>query len=158
MTRGLFRTDLGLVDQGIELGLDFGIHSVVELARLGELLLHSVYERGSLRLDGGQAVFTLRNPPLRMGAFSRVRLFWDGAEVPAAAVSIAPALGTPRALAEVDREHPVTIPVGERTRFRLGPVPSDAHRHVVRLELQSVAIPPTVWFEFSDVLGAEPGR
>lgn len=152
MPHGPVRTDLGLLDQGIEVGLQYGVHSLVELARMAEMLLHSVYEPGSLRREDGRATFTLRNPPLRMGAFRAIELFWDGVPVPPGSVTIASSGEPPRPLEGVDREHPVTIPVGRRTVVRMGAVEADAHPHVVRLELHSVAIPPTVWYEFRDVL------
>ncbi|MCI4330329.1 MAG: hypothetical protein L3K19_00575 [Thermoplasmata archaeon] len=152
MLRSATRADLSLLDQGISLGIGYGFHAVVELARLGELLLHSVYEPGSLRIEGGRAAFTLRNPPLRMGAFSAVRVLWDGTEIPAGQVTVVPDGLPPRPSAEVDRDRPLTIPVGARCEFLLHPTAGDSHRHRIRLELQSIAIPPKVWFEFSDVL------
>lgn len=152
MLRSPLRADLSLVGQGVALGWDYGVHSLVGLARVAELLLHSVYEPGSLREEGGRVTFTLRNPPLRMGAFSGVRILWDGSLVDPSATQIAPDGVPPRTLSELGRESPVTIPVGRRTRFFLPAVKADGHRHRVRLELQSVAIPPRVWYEFSDEL------
>jgi hypothetical protein len=147
--------DLSLLRQGIGLGLDYGLHSLEELARLGAFLEHTVYESGSLRVEEGRAVFTLLNPPLRMGAFSGVRVLWDGSAIPPAEVVVARE-GYPKVEpSEIDRDHPFTIPVGSRTHFRLHAATPDPAHHRIRLELQSVAIPPKVWFEFTDILRPE---
>lgn len=149
------RVDLGLVRQGVHLAIDFGLQPVEELTRVAELLEHSVYELGSLRGDGREVRFVLRNPPLRTGAFGSVRLFWDGAPQPTAGAWAAGPDGTRRPLDALRRESPLLLPVGRRTRFGFpfaGPV---AGVHRVRLELRSVAIPPTIWMEFSDRLQEE---
>jgi hypothetical protein len=50
----------------------------------------------------------------------------------------------------VTKETPFVLPVGQRTEVRATVGDVAAGRHEVRLELQSVAIPPVVWFEFAD--------
>lgn len=147
------RVDLGVIRQGIHLAFDFGLQPVEELTRVAELLERSVYEVGSLRTDGAEVTFLLRNPPLRTGAFESARLLWDGSLRPIAGAWAAEPAGAPRALESLTRAAPLTLPVGRRTRFGF-PAPGDvAGVHRVRLELQSVAIPPRIWFEFSDRVG-----
>ncbi|HTP55263.1 MAG TPA: hypothetical protein VML53_01175 [Thermoplasmata archaeon] len=157
MSRGHFRADLGLVRQGVHLAWEYGTRPLEELTRLAELLEHSVYERGSLVASEGSVRFTLLNPPLRMGAFSRIGLAWDGIAVDASQVRIGTDPGgAVRTLASITRDAPATLPIGARSRFSFpvsGPV---AGVHAVRLELHSAAIPPTVWLEFSDRVGASP--
>jgi hypothetical protein len=42
--RGFALLDLSLLRQGIRIGWEFGIQSIAELARVGELVERSVYE------------------------------------------------------------------------------------------------------------------
>jgi hypothetical protein len=149
---GRFRGDLSLLAQGFEVAVTLGVRSLEGLVRVAELLEHSVYEPHSLTKTPNGLSFVLRNPPLRMGAFSAVRLFCNGTAIPAGNVSLAPGRGNPVGLDRVDREHPVTLPVGERTVFTVRGGFPEKGRIAIRLELQSVAIPPLVWFEFSDEL------
>lgn len=147
------RADLGLVRQGLRLALDYGFRPLEEMVRVAELVESSVYEHGSLTTDGTRVRFRLLNPPLRMGAFSRITLRWDGTAVPPSAAQISSeASRPPTRFDEISAEQPISIPVGRRTEivFRTDQRASGPHR--VRLELQSVAIPPAVWLEFSDRL------
>ena len=145
------RLDLGLLKQGVSIGVEFGIGSLEGLARTAEFLEHSVYERGSLTWQPDRLTFTLLNPPLRMGAFDAMRIRINGAPVPSAGALVAPeGAPAPTRFSESDSARPVALPVGRRTRFTVvGPVPPDRPVHV-RLELHSVAIPPTVSLEFVD--------
>jgi hypothetical protein len=89
-----------------------------------------------------------------MGAFSAVRVHFDGQRVPDDAAWLHPAgASVETSLATVDREHPVALEIGRRTtvRLRLAELPGAGH-HLVRVEAQSVAIPPLVWFQFTDDL------
>lgn len=149
--------DLSLLDQGLRLGWEFGLASVEELARVGQFISQSVYEPHSLRATPNGAEFWLRNPPLRMGAFSALRLLWDGTPLSGAACILQPT-GTPVAtsFAAVDRDHPVPLPVGVRVRYAMDlPTAPPGGPHTVRLELTSLAIRPTVWLEFTDTLSVE---
>lgn len=151
------RVDLAVLRQGLHLALDFGLQPVEELARIAELLEHSVYEPGSLSSNGREVAFTLLNPPLRTGAFDAARIFWDGGATPVAGAWAAGPGEAPRALATVGPDSPLLVPVGRRTRFGFpqdGPAASGTRK--VRLELHSVAIPPLVWFEFSDRVREDP--
>jgi hypothetical protein len=147
--------DFSLLWEGVEIGEEFGFLSLEALARVGRFLEHAFYEPGSLAIGPDGVGFSLRNPPLRMGAFSRIRIFIDRAEVDPSHASIRTASSTqPTRLDRVDREHPVTIPIGARTRFALQiPDPSPGP-HTIRLELRSLAIPPLVWIEITDVVRA----
>jgi hypothetical protein len=144
-------TDLSVLRQGIQIGWDFGLHSLTELARIGEFVEHSVYEPKSLRRAPDGFRFVLRNPPLRMGAFESVALLFDSKVVPPANVRIViPGLSKIVLGNEVDKAHPIAFPVGVRSEIqaRMADVPPGTHR--VRLELRNLAIPPLVWFEFTD--------
>jgi hypothetical protein len=140
--------DLSVFRQGLYVGFEFGARALAHLTSVGELIQQNVYETGSLRLAGDRVEFVLRNPPLRMGAFSSLGVAFDSTPLAPDVVEVDPGTaGTwyPSA--------PITIPVGQRTRIRLKvhPTPTVGAHHV-RLELRSLAIPPLVWLEFVDVL------
>lgn len=147
------RIDFGLLVQGLSLSWQFSLRTAGALAGLGELLERSVYEAGSLTRTPDGLSFSLRNPPLRMGAFSAIAVFLDGARVPNPNATLQESEAeNPTSLDSVTIDRPIVIPVGRRTRFQLR-VPSVSRgTHKLRLELQSVAIPPLVWLEFADVL------
>ena len=157
MGSGHFRMDLKVVRQGLRIFWEYGFQPLEEMVRVAELLEHSVYEKGSLTLLDGHVEFVLLNPPLRMGAFSSIRASMDGTPVPTdrAGVMIEPAR-TPRKLSTLSRQDPLTLPVGARSRFWLEAAGVGPGDHTIRLELQSVAIPPRVWLEFSDHLAIPP--
>lgn len=148
--------DLGLARQGFELGWDFGMQALAEMGRVAELVEHAVYQQGSLGASPpgapGRVGFILRNPPLRVGAFSSVRLLWDGVPVdPDRSGVLVAGTGTWRKFSGVGPESPLSLPVGVRSTFALEPPTTAlAGTHQVRMELESVAIPPRVWFEFTD--------
>ncbi len=149
--------DLDVVRQGLHLLVSFGLRPLEEMTRVAELLEHSVYQRGSLSVEAGRVSFVLLNPPLRMGAFSRITLSWDGTPIPPERSSVVVGgSGPPRPLSDLSRERPLVLPVGERTRFWFEPPVVSEGTHAVRLDLQSVAIPPRVWFEFHDRLDGVP--
>jgi hypothetical protein len=147
--------NLSLLGQGARLGFDFGPRSLEQLTRVAEFLEQIVYERRSLRRTNDGVAFTLLNPPLRMGAFSEVRLFFDHIQIPNDRAWVAPAAQKEEIpLGAVDRSRPVALGVGRRNRFRIAlpQPPFPGTHHHVRLEMRSVAIPPLVWFQFSDAL------
>jgi hypothetical protein len=147
------RVDFGLIVQGLSLSWQFSLRSASAFAGLGEFVLRNVYEFGSLTRTPTGLSFNLRNPPLRMGAFSGIAVFLDGNQVPPSAIRLQFA-DEPNllSLAQVSAENPVVIPIGRRTRFSLDTPPVSPGRHGFRLEMQSVAIPPLAWFEFDDIL------
>lgn len=147
------RVDLRLVRGGISLGLEFGAHSLVGLVRVAEYLERSVYEPGSLRIVGDGIRFRLLNPPLRLGAFDRVRLLVGGAPVaPERAWVRARGEGDFRALSTVDADRPLQLLPGEPVEFRcaVDPRPVAGEELRVRLELTCVAVPPLVWMEIRE--------
>lgn len=145
---------LSLARQGVEIGLEYGPHSLEALLWIAETVEESVYEPGSLVRDPEGIRFTLGNPPLRMGAFSAFRLRWDGRPVDPALLRIRTGLGGSwRTAASVTADAPIELLPGVRIEVAAevpqGIVGSSA---VVRLELQCPAIPPLVWVEFRDTL------
>ncbi|MCI4348876.1 MAG: hypothetical protein L3J93_01475 [Thermoplasmata archaeon] len=148
--------DLSILRQGFSIGREFGFASLEEFARLGSFLEHAFYEPGSLAADPPGFSFRLANPPLRLGAFSAIRLRWDGALVPPerAAISVG-ASHPPRSFAEIDADHPLLLSFGGPIRISVQAEPQRPGLHRLRLELQSLAIPPLVWIEITDHLRAE---
>jgi hypothetical protein len=146
-----FRLDVSLLRDGLTIGWQFGARSLEQLVRVAQFLEHCVYEPGTMRRTPDGVAFTLHNPPLRMGAFSGVRLFWDGQPVPATAARVILEGETEgRTLAEVDAARPLAFASGRLTEFRMDVPPPAPGDHRVRLELQSLAVPPLIWFEFHD--------
>jgi hypothetical protein len=148
---------LSLVRQGISVGREFGLHSLEALLWVAETVEESVYVPRSLTRSAQGLSFVLANPPLRVGAFSSLRLWVDRVEVPSARVRVGS--GYPRVwktATEFTGSAPLELRPGEPTEILLEQVSTSGEREVtVRLELQSVAIPPLVWFEFTEVPVAE---
>jgi hypothetical protein len=146
-------TALSLVRQGLTVGREFGVHSLEALLWVAETVEESVYAPRSLVRTHEGLAFVLSNPPLRMGAFSSLRLLLDGVEVPPGEVRFRSGADRPwRTAAEVSRLTPLELRPGEPTEVTIGRAPAEGPRAVtIRLELQSVAIPPLVWFEFTEV-------
>ena len=155
---GALRSDLALLQQGLELGWKYGLGSLEELARTAWELEHGIYRVGSLLRTPAGVRFDLRNPPLRIGAFRSVAVGWDGRAVPPdrgwVATDRAPAL---RPLSSVGPDRPLELEVGEGSRFEIA-LSEDPGRgpHAVRIEWRSVAVPPLIWLEFTDSVRAEP--
>lgn len=151
------RGDIALLRAAISLVREFGFQSAERLGQVAEFLERSVYAPGSLRSEHGGVGFALLNPPLRVGAFSAVRVLWDGRPVsPENAFVRLEGHAVERPLSDIVAARPVELRPGQPVRFRLVGVPSGPGHHRVRLELQSIAVPPLVWFEFSDTI-ATPG-
>lgn len=143
--------DLSLVLEGLRIAHEYGFGSLEEMARVALFLERSVYEPQSLRTAPGGVTFALRNPPLRMGAFQAVDLFWDGRLLSRDKCTVRRDDGSAaRRFPEISRAAPLQLEPGCRTEFvaEIG-VPGHG-AHSVQLELRSVAIPPTVWFQVSD--------
>jgi hypothetical protein len=147
------RRDLGeilsFLRQGVSLELQFGTRSIQSLLDVAETLERSVYEPDSLVLDGANLSFVLRNPPLRVGAFSSVRLQVDGRAIDPRALRVrAGADATVRSADSISDATPWLLRPGDRIEIAAtldAPLPPGAR--TVRLELTSLAIPPTVWME-----------
>jgi hypothetical protein len=153
------RLDLSILRQGVTVGWQFGFGALAQLVRVGEFLEHCVYERGSLRHTRDGVAFTFRNPPLRMGAFSGIRVYWDGTLLPASSVRVlreGDDVGS--TLDQVDPAHPIAFAFGRRIHFQVSMPSPPAGVHTARLEFQSVAIPPLVWFELKEPVGDEVAR
>jgi hypothetical protein len=144
---------LSLVRQALSIGREFGVHSLEALLGVAETLEDSVYARGSLRRSGDGLSFALANPPLRMGAFSSVRVLLDGVAVPPGEIRVRPAEGGAwRTANEIHRAAPLELRPGEPTEISVEHATvGEGLAVTVRLELQNVAIPPLVWFEFTEV-------
>lgn len=150
------RGDVGLLREAVSLIREFGLHSAERLAHVAAFLERSVYQPGSLHSVPGGVGFTLLNPPLRVGAFSSVRLFWDGQRVQAERLFVqGEGQAVERPATDITDSRPIELRPGQRIVFRLDGVPTGPGRHRVRLELQSIAVPPLVWFEFSDPIAPE---
>lgn len=142
---------LSLVRQGISLERAFGLHSLESLARIAEVVEESVYEAGSLERTDQGLRFALSNPPLRLGAFRAVRLFLDRQPVAPSGVRFRAGPGEAwRAASTVSRENPLVLVPGRRVEFAADSSARAPGSVNVRLELESVAVPPLVWFEFED--------
>jgi hypothetical protein len=143
---------LSAVRQGIALEVGFGTRSLEALVWIAETVEEAVYATGSLCWDAGLLSFELTNPPLRVGAFRALRAVVGGREVPPGRLRVRRGPGVPwRSAASLSAETPLELVPGQVTEFVIdAPTAPEAARITVRLELDSVAIPPLVWLEFSD--------
>jgi hypothetical protein len=150
---------LSLVRQGIALEVGYGGRSLEALLWVAETVEEAVYAPGSLALRKGTLTFGLLNPPLRVGAFHRVRLAVEGRPVAPDQLRFRTGEGQPwRSAAEVSAEAPLRLAPGRPVAFAAtGVGPLSVDRPTVRLELESVAIPPLVWLEFADAVRREDG-
>jgi hypothetical protein len=144
-------SDLSLVADGLRIGKQYGFHSLEVMAVIAWYLERSIYERGSLRTIPGGIAFDLRNPPLRMGAFRSVSLAWDGEPVPSSACAAYPSdRPEPVPFDSITADVPLELRPGNHVEFTANVGVPSAGPHHIRLELRSLAIPPTVWFEVMD--------
>ena len=143
---------LSLVRQGIALEVGYGGRSIEALLWVAETVEEAVYAPGSLALRQGTLTFVLSNPPLRVGAFHAVRLSVEGHPVPPDRLRFREGEGRPwQRASEVTRAFPLRLAPGRSVEFAADGVgPLSVARPTVRLELESVAIPPLVWVEFAD--------
>jgi hypothetical protein len=152
-----FTSLLSLVRQGIALEVGYGTHSLEALVSVAETIEEGVYARGSLRRTPTGLSFRLANPPLRVGAFGRLGVSVNGRAVDPAHVRCRFGEGGPwRDAGTVRVSEPLELAPGRPTELDLDvDVPNE--RVTVRIELESVAIPPLVWVEFSDNLAGGAG-
>ncbi|MGA8303077.1 MAG: hypothetical protein WA691_03080 [Thermoplasmata archaeon] len=143
---------LSLLRQGLTLGVQFGPHSVEALLWAAETVEEGVYEAGSLRRTPGGIAFALDNPPLRVGAFTSIRVLVDGRPIFPELVRLRAGGGSAwRASSSVGPGSALNLGPGDRTEFEVvGSFGKGAGPLTVRLELHTPAIPPLVWFEFSE--------
>lgn len=159
MRQGALRGDLSLLKEGLSLGWSFGLGSLEELARNAERLEREIYLAGSLEPTARGIRFRLGNPPLRLGAFSAIRLWFDGRPVPPPDARVATDRRPEfRPLSAIGPADPLELDTGEGSRFEIDlPGSPSPGPHRVRIEWQSVAIPPVVWLEFVDEVGRHSG-
>jgi hypothetical protein len=143
---------LRTVGEAIGLGIDFGAASLEALAWVALTVESSIYLPGSLTATDTGIRFELGNPPLRIGAFSGVRLLLNGLPVPAAQVRLRSGPGHPwRRASEIDVGRPLELDAGDHTVIEADCAPELRQMPLtVRLEFQNVAIPPLVWIEIRD--------
>jgi hypothetical protein len=143
---------LSLLRQGITVGVQFGTHSVEALLWVAETVEEGVYEAGSLARSADGVTFVLDNPLLRVGLFTSLKVLIDGTEVPGEHVRLRPGAGTSwRTAGSVGPESGYSFAPGDRTEFDVRGGFGRANAPItVRLELRSPAIPPLVWFEFTE--------
>ncbi|HLM91032.1 MAG TPA: hypothetical protein VK424_03140 [Thermoplasmata archaeon] len=153
---------LGLARQGLEIAAEFGTHSIEAMIWVALTVEASVYQPGSFVRTPTGVRFILANPPLRTGAFAACRVGVDGRAPTATGVRFraSPGEGAWSSADEVSEDRPLHFRPGDPVEFeaectddgRSGP-------RTVRLELECPAIPPLVWFEFTDTprrTGTEP--
>jgi hypothetical protein len=145
---------LRLAGEAIGVGWEFGFESLEALAWVAQTVESSVYVPHSLRRTGTGFRFALANPPLRVGAFSSVRMLVDGAAASPDRVRVRTVpVGPWRATSTIGAEQPLELQSGSGTEFDVDwPVPLGTRALTVRLELTNVAIPPLVWLEFQETL------
>jgi hypothetical protein len=143
---------LGLARQGIGIGVEFGPHALEAMAWVGLTVERSVYQPDSFLRTPTGLQFVLANPPLRTGAFAELRVGLDGRPPTATALRWRGLSETGwHAGTDVSRNHPLEFRPGEPLVFEVDAPPAEEPVPVrVRVELRSVAIPPLVWFEFTD--------
>lgn len=153
-----FGSLLRLAGEAAQLEVEFGTHSLEALAWVARTVEASVYVPDSLVRTSAGFRFALANPPLRIGAFCGLRLLVDGTPMPPDRVRVRFGPGYPwRTSSHLSPEHPLELQGGSSTEFEAdwplvgAPVPI-----TVRLELQSVAIPPLVWLEIHETPKESP--
>ncbi|MGI0071379.1 MAG: hypothetical protein ACRECT_04840 [Thermoplasmata archaeon] len=143
---------LALLRQGLTLGIEYGTHSLEALIGVAETVEEGVYEPRSLRRTPHGLAFALDNPLLRVGAFTQLAIRVDGAEVRGGQVRLRPGAGAPwRTADSVGPDRPWALAPGDRTEVEVDGAFGEGARPVtVRMELRTPAIPPLVWFEFTE--------
>jgi len=155
--RGLL-LDFSILRQGISIGREFGLLSLEEFARLGSFLEHAFYRPGSLAFGPEGVTFDLENPLLRVGAFVGAGFRWDDRPVPPERCTVRVGDAPDRlGFDEIGPDRPLRLAVGTPTHFAIRLDRPVAGHHRARLELRSLAIPPTVWIEFTDALREREG-
>jgi hypothetical protein len=149
---------LSLLRQGLTLGVQFGTHSVEALLWVAQTVEEGVYVPHSLTRTVEGIAFTLDNPLLRVGAFTSLRLRIDGTDVAGEFVRLRRGPGTPwRTAASIGADSSYALAPGDRTEFDVvGAFGHGTEALTVRLELRSPAIPPLVWFEFTETPSEAP--
>ena len=148
---------LSLLRQGLSIEIHYGTRSLEALLSVAEAVEDAVYATGSLRRIPGGLALALDNPPLRVGAFSAVRVLVDRNAVPPAQVRLRRGPGAAwRTASDVTADSPYRWGPGEPTEFELETSAALTGEPVcVRIELVSIAVPPLVWCEIREVPAPE---
>ncbi|HTW39713.1 MAG TPA: hypothetical protein VMF04_02490 [Thermoplasmata archaeon] len=143
---------LSLLRQGLTIGVQFGTQSLEALLWVAQSIEEGIYADGSLRRTPDGIAFELDNPILRVGAFSDLSLRVNGTQVPGDRVRLRSGEGTEWRLgSSIRRDAPWELRPGDRSEFEVqGSFGHDTDPITVRIELRTPAIPPVVWFEFTE--------
>jgi hypothetical protein len=143
---------LQLAREAVVLGIDFGPQSLEALSWVARTVEASVYVPRSLVRTPSGLRFRLANAPLRVGAFSGVRLVVDGTPIAPERVRVrVPPDGPWIRTSELGAASPLALDSGTPTEFEAEVRPSGKRGPLLlRLEFQSVAIPPLVWLEMHE--------
>jgi hypothetical protein len=143
---------LRLVGDAARLEVSYGSHSLEALAWVARTVESSVYVPRSLVRTRTGFRIAFANPPLRIGGFSSLRVLVDGATVPPVAVRYRTGAAQPwQGVGSLGLAEPLELQAGSTLLLEVDhPLPPRSAPITVRLELQSVAIPPTVWVEVRD--------
>jgi hypothetical protein len=147
-----------LAGEVVRLESEFGARSIESLLWIATTVEASVYVPRSLTRTPTGLAWAIANPPLRVGAFSEVRILIDGAPVPKDRVRLRTGPARPwRSSSELSEDRPLELQGGVGVEFEADGSVIDARGpRVVRMEFQSVAIPPLVWLEIRDRLREAP--
>jgi hypothetical protein len=150
VARHRFGSLFRLAGEAIHVEFEFGTQTLQTLARIAQAVEESVYVKGSLVRTPTGLGFRLANPPLRIGAFSQIRVFLNGTPIagPQTHLRVGPD-GPWRSADTVSATAPLELQAGTSMDIALdGPVPDGPL--TLRLELQNVAIRPLVWCELRE--------
>jgi hypothetical protein len=153
-----FGEAFSLLRQGLELGVEYGTHSLEALLWVAETVEESIYVPGSLVRCGDGLSFSLDNPPLRSAAFHSVELVVDGRSIRPEAVELRlGARGASRPASDLSAERPLAFTAGDRLDVTVHAACGTAGApSEIRLALRTEAVPPPVWIEFADTVREAP--
>ncbi len=149
-----------LLRQGLAVEGQFGVHPIEAMAWVALTVEESVYQPASFVRTPTGIAFTLANPPLRTGAFSAVRVGLGRRPPSAQGVRVRSPPNAPwREATTLTSADPIHLRPGDPVEFEVdGPPEGGGGPWTVRLEFQSVAIPPLVWLEFTDTPRSSPEK
>src|SRR5271170_2033022 len=111
---------LRLAGEAVGLGWDFGLDALEALTWVARTVEGSVYVPGSLTRTATGVRFALANPPLRIGAFSSVRVLVDGTPVPPDRVRVRHVpVGSWTVTSELTVDRPLALQGGSGIEFEV---------------------------------------